>query len=123
YAVKYTTLALLVSALVALAAHGGVSAAGSFYVDSLNGNDSNPGTQAAPWQSLTRANKQLLAPGDSLLLKRGSLWSGQQVEVTENGTPSARIKVDAYGSGPAPVVSGASTCVRSEEHTSELQSR
>ena len=96
---------------MALAGHGAASAAGSFYVDSLNGSDSNPGTQAAPWQSLTRANKQLLAPGDSLLLKRGSLWSGQQVQVPENGTPSARIKVDAYGSGPAPVVSGASTCV------------
>jgi len=109
--VKHTTLVTFACVLVALAGHGAASAAGSFYVDSLNGSDSNPGTQAAPWQSLTRANKQLLAPGDSLLLKRGSLWSGQQVQVPENGTPSARIKVDAYGSGPAPVVSGASTCV------------
>src|SRR5207253_4076228 len=74
HTVKHTTLVTFACVLVALAGHGAASAAGSFYVDSLNGNDSNPGTQTAPWQSLTRANKQLLAPGDSLLLQRGRLW-------------------------------------------------
>jgi len=109
--VKHTTLVVLASLVVALAAHGAAGAAGSFYVDSVYGNDGNPGTQAAPWQSLTRANRQLLAPGDSLLLKRGSFWSGQELQVSENGTSGARINVDVYGTGAAPVVSGASSCV------------
>ena len=108
---KYTTLAIFACVLVALAAHGAASAAGSFYVDNVYGNDGNPGTQAAPWQSLTRANRQVLAPGDSLLLKRGGFWSGQDLQVSENGTSGARINVDAYGTGAAPVVSGASSCV------------
>jgi Right handed beta helix region len=108
--VKHTTLVIVASVLVVLAGHGTASAAASFYVDSVNGNDSNPGTQSAPWQSLTRANKQSLAPGDSLLLKRGSFWSGQELQVSENGTSAARIKVDAYATGAAPVISTASSC-------------
>lgn len=109
---KYTTLVVLVVALLALAARGtGRAASSSFYVDSVSGNDNNPGTQSSPWQSLTRANQQVLAPGDSLLLKRGSFWSGQYLQVSQSGTSAARIRVDAYGTGLAPVISGASSCV------------
>jgi len=108
--VKHAAPGLLVAAFLILADAGSVSASGSYYVDSVNGNDGNAGTQSAPWQSLSRANAQVLAPGDSLFLKRGSSWSAQALLVPENGTASNRITVDAYGSGASPLISGASNC-------------
>ena len=107
---KHAFLGFLVAAVISLAADSAVSAAGSYYVDSVNGNDGNAGTQSAPWQSLSRANSQVLAPGDSLFLKRGSSWSGQALLVPENGTAGSRITVDAYGSGASPLISGVSSC-------------
>jgi hypothetical protein len=107
---KNTTLVVVISVVLALAGHRSATAGGSFYVDSMNGSDSNPGTQSAPWRSLSRANSQVLSAGDSLFLKRGSSWSGEELKVSENGTAAARIKVDAYGTGAAPVISGASSC-------------
>jgi hypothetical protein len=108
---KHTTLVIVICGLAALAGHLPATAASLFYVDSVNGSDTNPGSQSAPWRNLTRASSQVLAPGDTLLLKRGSSWSGQELQISENGSSAARIKVDAYGSGAVPVISGASSCV------------
>ena len=110
WSVEYFAVGLLVAAFLIVALTGSASASGSYYVDSVNGNDGNAGTQSAPWRSLSRVNSQLLAPGDSLFLKRGSSWSGQTLLVPENGTAINRITVDAYASGAAPLISGVSSC-------------
>lgn len=82
-----------------------------FYLDSIGGNDAGSGTsQAMPWRTLERASTTALAPGDKILLRRGGVWSGR-LTVASSGTTSRRIAIEAYGSGPLPVVTGDSRCV------------
>jgi 3-phytase len=82
-----------------------------YYLDSASGNDSNSGTSpSSAWQTLAHASGATLSPGDSLLLARGGTWTGP-LELTESGTSSSRITIGAYGSGPAPVIRGSSSCV------------
>src|ERR1043165_6677621 len=71
--------------------------AATFYA-SPSGNDSNPGTSARPWRTL-QAGKAM-KPGDTLLIADGQ-----------------------YAGGIKHTVSGKRGLQRSEEHTSELQSR
>ena len=50
----------------------------TYYVDSTKGNDANPGTwMDSAWRSLAKVNSHNFAPGDSLLLRRGSVWREQ----------------------------------------------
>jgi hypothetical protein len=89
-------LVLAAASLVA-GAQPAAAAAGVYYVDSVNGGDSRSG--ASPdqaWQTLDRANRAALAPGDQLLLARGSRFSDRLV-VAESGTPGAPILISAYG--------------------------
>ncbi|TMS00528.1 right-handed parallel beta-helix repeat-containing protein [Nonomuraea basaltis] len=88
-----------------------------YYVDAVNGSDSAAGTSAATaWKSLTKASTAPLAPGDKLLLKRGSTWQGQQLTLGRSGTSAAPIVVDSYGTETAkPVITGhAEACVSLE---------
>ena len=43
----------------------------SFHV-ATNGNDSNPGTQAAPWRTINRATQAALLPGDEIVVAPGT---------------------------------------------------
>ncbi|MEV0233768.1 choice-of-anchor Q domain-containing protein [Nonomuraea sp. NPDC050786] len=103
-------LTLAATTLATTVATGTASAAvAAHYVDSVNGNDSADGTtEATAWRTLTKASTANLAPGSKLLLKRGSMWKGQQLSITESG-----ITVDAYGTSTArPIVAGHSeACV------------
>ncbi|MGW5156035.1 hypothetical protein ACWEPN_11210 [Nonomuraea wenchangensis] len=106
-------------AVLALAAALTTSPASAFatrtyYVDAVNGSDAAAGTSpATAWKTLTKASGAALAPGDRLLLARGSTWQGQQLAITRSGTSAAPIVVDAYGSAAArPVIAGhAEACV------------
>jgi hypothetical protein len=83
----------------------------AYYVDGLNGNDTNAGTSpTAAWKSLSKANSAPLAAADRLLLKRGSVWSGT-LRIANSGTSSAPITIGAYGTGVLPVIQGASSCI------------
>ncbi len=76
----------------------------SWYVDcSATANGS--GSSAAPWNNLAAASAHTFAPGDKLLLKRGTTCTGQ-LTPKGDGTAAAPITLDAYGSGAAPVVAG-----------------
>lgn len=78
--------------------------AGSFYVDSVGGNDNLDGrSPETPWKSLARAGAADLAPGESLLFKRGGSWTGS---IT---VPWSGVTVGAYGSGPLPLITNDST--------------
>ncbi|MEV0388656.1 hypothetical protein [Nonomuraea sp. NPDC050643] len=79
-----------------------------YYVDSINGNDSATGkTPETAWKTLTKASAAGLDAGSKVLLRRGSTWQGQQLEITESGNANAPIVVDAYGTGTArPIVTG-----------------
>jgi hypothetical protein len=68
---------LLLTTLIALAMSfpGGLRLlAATYHVDGTNpsASDSNPGTLAAPWRTIGRAN-QSVSPGDTVEIKQGTL--------------------------------------------------
>ena len=79
----------------------------AYYIDSENGSDSNPGTQAQPWKSLIPLQTTVLNPGDTVYLKRGSVFDGQQLTfLGVGGTAEKRVTVTAYGEGNLPRLNG-----------------
>ena len=78
-----------------------------YYVDSVAGLDSNNGTSVStPWKTLTKVNGITFLPGDNVLFKRGSAWTGT-LTPKGSGNSTSRLVFDAYGTGPAPIIDGA----------------
>jgi hypothetical protein len=72
------------------------------FVDELNGNDTNSGTDvSSPWRTLQRVSASTFEPGDRILFKRGTSYSGC-VTIEGDGSQSAPITISAYGTGDAP---------------------
>ncbi len=72
-----------------------------FYLDSVHGADSNPGTQAAPWKTLKNLDGRTFDPGDSVYFARGSSFTGGFV-ISSSGSQTRPITLTAYGTGSAP---------------------
>jgi hypothetical protein len=84
----------------------GKSWATTYYVSSSAGSDANAGTSSsAPWQTIGHVNGQIFQPGDSILFKRGDVWN-ESLTPGSSGTPGNPITFDAYGTGPAPNLTG-----------------
>jgi Right handed beta helix region len=80
---------------------------GVYYVDSLTGDDTRTGTTpASAWKSLLKVNATTFSPGDKILFKSGSSWTGQ-LWPKGSGREGAPIIIDKYGDGPKPVIAGA----------------
>lgn len=76
----------------------------TYYVDSVNGSDSASGTSASnAWKSLHKVNTTIFNPGDKILLKAGTSYSGQ-LYPKGSGSPEAPIIIDMYGKGAKPVI-------------------
>jgi hypothetical protein len=88
--------------LVSAPAH----AAGTAHYLNCSAASNGDGSSASPWNSLASANAGTLNAGDSLLLARGSVCTGQ-LAPRGSGTSGTPITVDAYGSGNRPIVNGA----------------
>ncbi len=83
--------------------------AATCYVDALAGNDANNGlAPLTAWRTIDRANQPVYAPGDSILLKRGCVWSGPGFKARGNGSVAAPITLADYGSAslPRPIIDG-----------------
>ncbi len=83
-----------------------------YFVDGLSGDDGNIGTNvAAPWRTLEKVSGSSFQPGDRILFKRGSQFTGC-VTIYGDGTEGAPITISAYGAGEAPAFSNPdhSTC-------------
>jgi len=79
----------------------------SYYVDSVTGNDQNSGTSAgAAWKTLDKVNGRSFGPGDIILFKSGSKWTGQ-LWPKGSGTEQRPIVVDKYGGEAKPILDGA----------------
>ncbi|WP_052731276.1 right-handed parallel beta-helix repeat-containing protein [Spirosoma radiotolerans] len=77
----------------------------TYYVAS-NGSDNNTGRSiTSPFQTLNKINSLPLKPGDQLLFRRGDTFLGT-LTIRQSGSSSLPITVDAYGSGPKPVLTG-----------------
>ncbi|QGQ99406.1 hypothetical protein EHS13_33370 [Paenibacillus psychroresistens] len=82
------------------------SALNSYYVDSVNGSDSNSGmSQGEAWKSLDKVNGTNFVPGDNILFKAGGSWNGQ-LTIDDSGYGANRITFDKYGEGPKPIIAG-----------------
>ena len=78
---------------------------GQAFYASPTGSDANPGTLAAPWRSLTKAN--LLQPGQILYLRAGTYGArGTHFDFTATGTASAPITVSGYPGDGRPILQG-----------------
>ncbi len=77
----------------------------SYYVDSARGNDAAPGNENAPWKSLAKVNATQFHPGDHILFKSGSVWTGQ-LWPKGSGAADDPIVVDKYGGDAKPVIHG-----------------
>jgi hypothetical protein len=76
----------------------------AFYIDCNAGNDSNAGTAASSaWRSVGKANAASLAPGQSLLFKRGCSFTGP-LRANWKGTSSNPVFIGAYGTGNNPMI-------------------
>jgi hypothetical protein len=72
------------------------------YFFSTSGSDGAAGTSSgAPWQTITKFNAFAFANGDSIVFKRGDVWTGTAMVITRSG-----IHLGAYGTGADPVISG-----------------
>ena len=76
-----------------------------YYIDNNSGSDSNSGTQSdKPWKTLSKLNRVNLQPGDTVYLKRGSIWT-EKLPLSASGQAGKPIIITAYGSGVAPILS------------------
>jgi len=85
-------------------ATGGVT----YYVDSMSGSDTHSGASpAAAWKTLGKINATTFAPGDTVLFKSGSAWTGQ-LWPKGSGKDGQPIRIDRYAGGAKPVIRAAS---------------
>jgi len=71
--------------------------AAGYYIDTNNpsASDSNPGTAALPWKTISKANQTLVA-GDTVYIKAGTYTT--YIAPNNSGNASNRITYRAYGS-------------------------
>ena len=73
-----------------------------YYVDSVNGNDSNAGTsESKPKKTIAAVNQLTLNEGDAVLFKRGSVFRTAEALKVCTG-----VQYGAYGTGDKPIISG-----------------
>jgi len=79
----------------------------AYYADSVGGSDAADGRSVThPLRSLDKINAGEFAPGDRILLKAGSRWTGF-LAPGGRGSIGKPISVGSYGSGPAPAIDAA----------------
>ena len=84
----------------------GTGWASTYFVDSAGGNDTNSGQSAqTPWKTVAKVNASTFAAGDSVLFKRGGVWTESLVPPS-SGAAGNPIAFDAYGQGSAPLLTG-----------------
>ncbi|MCD7937537.1 MAG: right-handed parallel beta-helix repeat-containing protein [Tannerellaceae bacterium] len=77
-----------------------------YYLDAVGGDDRQTGlSEQKAWKSLDKIKEVTLRPGDRILLKRGTTFTGE-LYIQAKGTPEAPIIIDAYGVGDKPCIKG-----------------
>ncbi len=85
---------------------GALSSGRTFYIDNETGNDDNIGTiRGKAWASLEKVNAQIFQPGDRILFKAGTVYTGQ-LKPQGSGAEGKPIIVDMYGVGNKPRIDG-----------------
>lgn len=98
---KYLVMLFAVLTMTLLSS---VSFAASYYVDSVGGNDSNPGTVAQPWRTVAKVKGTALIAGDIVYFKCGGIWN--ELLYPASGVSGKDVMYDAYGTGNKPSIRG-----------------
>ena len=77
----------------------------AYYFDS-NASANGSGTEASPFNSLDAVEGLELQPGDSIYLKKGSVFESSLSLVGINGTEQRHITITSYGEGAKPRING-----------------
>lgn len=80
-----------------------------FYVDNVLGNDNNPGTQALPWATLTKAGNTAQAGDTVVIIKNVNQPYRDAIAPLNNGTASAPITFRGVDVNHKPEVWGSTT--------------
>ncbi|WP_045689412.1 right-handed parallel beta-helix repeat-containing protein [Hymenobacter sp. AT01-02] len=82
-----------------------VGVGGTRYISANSGNDANDGlTPQSAWKTAAKAAANQ-APGRSFLFERGGTYT-DNMEITSVNAPGDVARIDAYGSGTAPLFTG-----------------
>jgi hypothetical protein len=94
---------VILSVVVIGLSFGALSARGStFYVDAMNGDDSNAGmSPGEAWATIVPVNTHPFQPGDRILFHAGQRWTGE-LAPRESGTRETPIVIDRYADGAKP---------------------
>src|SRR3954469_20287803 len=107
YLVSFTKAVSFLSVVLLISSVKGAT----YYFSTKDGNDSRTASQAqhasTPWKTLKKLNSFFpsLKPGDIVLFKRGDTFYGS-ITISQSGTASSPIVLDAYGTGAKPIISG-----------------
>ena len=75
-----------------------------YYVDATGGNDAAAGTsRPTAWKSLSKINGTTFGPGDTILLKTGSVWTGSLSPQGSGASGSPNV-IDTFGAGAKPII-------------------
>lgn len=86
-----------------------VAAGGSIYYVSSAGSDAANGTSTATsWQTIAKVNSSSFSGGAQILFNKGDTWR-ETLTVPSSGSSGSPIIFGAYGSGAAPVITGANS--------------
>lgn len=78
----------------------------TYYVDSTIGDDSNSGTSPeTPWKTLDKVTATTFLPGDTILLKSGSIWNGEWLWPKGSGTEYTTISTYSGTIGTSKTIS------------------
>src|SRR4030042_6322428 len=108
---KMTGRIILVFLILLLAAcnrhHSGST---NYYFDPVSGNDTNTGTSAvSAFTSLSRIADLTLKPGDSILLRAGTVFTGP-IYISCKGDPVNPVVIGKYGGTPRPYIKAGGKC-------------
>ena len=82
----------------------GLRAQTNYYVDATGGDDSNPGTEAQPWKTISKVNSTAYSAGDHIKFKRGESWAEFIYPTSSGNATAGHIVYEPYGTGADPVL-------------------
>lgn len=75
----------------------------SYYVATA-GDDTDSGTELAPFKTISKLVSSVDTAGDNGFLNRGDTWTSERLAESTDATSGSRILYDAYGSGDLPLL-------------------
>lgn len=89
--------------LVLILGSAAMTRAANYYINAVEGNDTNPGTRSSKaWKSLLPLSAIQLKPGDSILFASGQHFSGMMVLDGIAGTKERPVVISSYASRTGP---------------------